>query len=218
MRTRARIGDADQMFRRFFNGWYDDDARKLKGFEAARPDIMQVPEYVGRPVSEVCLLTKAAASEATDRIQIMRKAAEGDWPTFLNVRQPMDLGWVESFDKHYDLTRVTELLSRSDPADFSNDYLVTVCEFGSVLGSVMKGLLPRLVWLPSWPYWESSIFDAETGHVVPVFHWAIKKFSTYGIDDGIAAKLQVCVQMLQDREATAGSPRTAMDSRAEWSM
>jgi hypothetical protein len=133
----------------------------------------------------------------------MRKAAEGDWPTFLQVREPMDVTWVESLDTHYDLTRVKELVGRSDPADFSNDYLVTVCEFGAVLGSVMRDSLPRLVWLPSWPYWESSIFDAKTGNVVPVFHWAIKKFSTYGIDDGFAEKLQVCVQMMQDGHPAA---------------
>ena len=39
--------------------------------------------------------------------------------------------------------------------------------------------------------------------VVPVFHWAIKKFSTYGIDDGFADKPQVCVQMLQDGQPAA---------------
>ena len=204
MAKRARLGDADEMFRRFFDRWYDDDARKLKGFEATRPDMMEIPEYVGQPVTDVCPLTEAAASQAIERVETMRQAAEGDWPTFLPVRQPMDLGWVGSFDAHYDLTRVKELLGRSDPADFSNDYLVTVCEFGAVLGSVMRGLLPRLVWLPSWPYWESSIFDADTGNVVPVFHWAIKKFSTYGIDDGFAEKLQVCVQMLQDGQPAAG--------------
>ena len=68
----------------------------------------------------------------------------------------------------------------------------------------MRDLLPRLAWIPSRPYWETSIFDAETGNIIPVFHWAIKKFSTYGIDDGFAAKLQVCVQMLQDEQPTAG--------------
>src|SRR5688500_9436886 len=68
MAKRARLGDADEMFRRFFDRWYDDDARKLKGFEATRPDMMEVPEYVGQPVTEVCPLTEAAASEATERV------------------------------------------------------------------------------------------------------------------------------------------------------
>lgn len=204
MANRAQLGDADEMFRRFFDRWYDDDARKLKGFDATRPDITEVPEYVGRSVAEVCPLVEAAASDAAARVETMRQAAEGDWPTYLPVRPPIDLGWVESFDAHYDQARVEQLLRASDPADFANDYVVTVCEFGAVLGSVIKQLLPRVVWLPSWPYWESSIFDAETGNVVPVFHWAIKKFSTYGIDDGFAAKLQVCVQMLQDGEPPGG--------------
>src|SRR5688500_13187921 len=140
MAKRAPLGDADEMFHRFFDRWYDDDARKLKGFGATRSDMTQVTEYVGRPVTEVCPRTGAAASEAIERVETMRKAAEGDWPRFLPVRRPMDLGWVESFDAHYDVARVDELLNRSDPADFSNDYLVTVCEFGAVLGSVMRGL------------------------------------------------------------------------------
>src|SRR5688572_2138022 len=203
MAIRSRLGDADEMFRRFFDRWYDEDARKLRGFDATRPDMMTVPEYVGRTVAEVCPLTETAASEVGARVETMRKAAEGDWPTYVPVRTPIDLGWVESFDAHYNRARVEDLLRRSDPADFANEYLVTVCEFGSVIGSVMTDLLPRVAWLPSWPYWESSIFDAETGNVIPVFHWAIKKFSTYGIDDGFGAKLQVCVQMLQDGQPAA---------------
>jgi len=165
--------------------------------------MMEIPDYVGQTVAGICPLNEAAASEGLARIEIMREAAEGDWPKFLCVHQPMNLAWVELFDTHYDLARVDELFRNSDPADFSNDYVVTVCEFGAVLGSVMRNLLPRLAWFPSWPYWESSIFDAETGSVIPVFHWAIKKFSTYGVDDGFAEKLQVCVQILQDAQPAA---------------
>jgi hypothetical protein len=194
-----RLGDADDMFRRFFDRWYSDDARTLKGLPATRPDLMKIPEYVGQPVGSVCPLTNEDALKSLARVERMRVAAENDWPTFLDVRAPVNLAWVKSFDTHYDLVRVEKLLAVSDPTDFSNDYVVTVCEFGAVLGAVMQDLLPRLVWLPSWPYWESSIFDAETGSVIPVFHWAIKKFSTYGIDDGFTAKLQVCVNMLQNK-------------------
>jgi hypothetical protein len=198
MAKRARIGDADEMFHRFFDRWYDDDARKLKEFGATRPDFMRVSDYVGRPVSDVCPITGSIASQVFDQVETMRKAASGDWPTYLFVREPIDLAWIEKFDTHYDLARVEDLARQSDPANFANDYLVIVCEFGAVLGSVMRELLPRVTWLASWPYWESSIYDSKTGALIPVFHWAIKKFSTYGIDDGFAEKLQACVQMLKD--------------------
>jgi hypothetical protein len=186
------------MYHRFFDRWYSDDARRLQQSRATRPDVVSFPEFVGRTVQEICPLTDVAAAEARRRVGMMRNAAEGDWPRHLSVRPPVDLDWIRSFDAHYDLDRVEALSARSDPADFSNDYLVTVCEFGAILGTVMTDLLPRVEWLPSWPYWETSIFDSATGSVIPVFHWSIKKFSTYGIDDGFAAKIEACIQMLRD--------------------
>ena len=55
-----------------------------------------------------------------------------------------------------------------------------------------------LDWIIEWPYWESSLFDNKTGHVLAVFHWAIKKMSDYGIDDGFAAKTKACLQLLEE--------------------
>jgi hypothetical protein len=108
------------------------------------------------------------------------------------------------FDRYYDLEHVENVVRLSDPDDFSNDYLVLICEFGAVLGHVMMELLPGLDWMPSWPYWESAVFDSQTGTLVPVFHWAIKKFSIYGIDDGFAEKVRACVQILRDRRLGVG--------------
>ena len=144
MVKRARLGDADEMFRRFFDRWYEDDARKLKVFDATRPDMETLRKYVGRSASDVCPLKAVDATMVLKQVEEMRKAAAGDWPRYLPLRPPIDLAWVEAFDAHYDLARVRDLARGSDPADFANDYLVTVCEFGAVLGSVMKDLLPRV--------------------------------------------------------------------------
>jgi len=198
MTTRPLLGDADEMYHRYFDRWYDEVARKLKGFGATRPDLLRIPDYVGRSVDELCPIPPDAAAEVLTQVETMQKAAAVDWAQYLSVDEPIDLDWIEKFDAHYDQARIEELLRESDPADFSNTYIVTVCEFGAALGLVMKGLLPRLAWLPSWPYWETSIFDPDRGAVIPVFHWAIKKFSTYGIDDGFAEKVQVCIQILED--------------------
>lgn len=199
MAKRVRLRDADQMFEWFFDRWYDEESRKAKEFKATRPDMLEVEEFVGRSAAEICGLTDEARSIVLEQVETMRKAADADWRKYLEVVEPMDLSWIEAFDTHYDLKRIEELLGRSDPADFSNDYLVTVCEFGAVLGTVMKGLLPRLEWMAAWPYWESSIFDSVTGNVIPVFHWGIKKFSTYGIDDGFSGKVEACLGMLRER-------------------
>jgi hypothetical protein len=208
MAKRLKLGDADEMFRRYFDRWYDEETRELKSFEATRPDVLTSPSYVGRSVAELCPVNDEAAADSMQRIQRMYKAAENDWANLLELRPPIDLGWVASFDAYYDRSRIEELVLDSDPADFSNTYLVTVCEFGAVLGAVMRDLLPRVAWLASWPYWESSIFDSQTGKIVPVFHWAIKKFSTYGIDDGFADKLQVAIAMMCEGEDAAKWLRT----------
>jgi hypothetical protein len=179
MAKRIRLGDADEMFYLFFDRWYDDDSRKLKGFEATHPDMLRQPEWVGCSVKELCPLSDDSALEVMTQIKTMHDAALGDWPKFLSIRKPIKLKWIEAFDQYYDMPHVKELVDRSKPDDFSNDYLVSVCEFGSVLGTVMIDTLPQLAWLASWPYWESSIFDSRTGTIIPVFHWAIKKFSTY---------------------------------------
>lgn len=197
MQTETQLGDADEMFRLYFERWYDAGGQSLKWSEATRPDMIQIPEFVGRPPTEVGPLDEATATKVAQQIDAMVEAAKEDWPTYLKVQAPLSVSWVESFDAHYDINRVEELARRCDPTNFSNDYLVIVCEFGAVLGTVMKDLLPRLTWLPWWPYWESAIFDPQTGIVIPVFHWSIKKFSTYGVDDGFAAKLLQCVQMLK---------------------
>ena len=42
------------------------------------------------------------------------------------------------------------------------------------------------------------MFDPKTGTVIAVFHWAIKKLSEYGVDDGYAAKTKACLQFLED--------------------
>lgn len=202
MSIQTQIGDDNEMFRLYFDRWYNDDTRQLKGFEATLPDMLRFPGAISRSVDEVCQITDIAAEKALQQVERMKQAAMGDWPKYLTIEMPISLQWVEAFDEYYDQARVRELVARSDPEDFSNQYLVTVCEFGTVLGTVMLSSLPRLQWLPSWPYWETSVFDSQTGNVIPVFHWAIKKFSTYGIDDGFAAKIQHCLQNLADDCAT----------------
>lgn len=73
---------------------------------------------------------------------------------------------------------------------------IICCEFGAMLGAVMRSLQPRLFWSPNWPYWESSLIDPASGSEIPVFHWAIKKMSSYGWDDGFAEKTEACLAML----------------------
>ena len=131
----------------------------------------------------------------------MLDACRGDWPEYLKVFGDLDEHWIEAFDEYYDRKRVSDVIKRSDPKDFSNDYLVLVCEFGAALAHVLLSKEPRLVWVHDWPYWESRLVDAKSGSVIPPFHWAVKKFSEYGLEDGFAQKIEACVHLLNENQA-----------------
>jgi hypothetical protein len=202
-----QLAHCDTLFQKFFDRWYSDDDRQRKGFPATRPDLIQVAEYVGLSASQITPLTRRARVEVAKQIRIMQDAAYQDWKTYLAVNKPMSLRWIDAFDKHYDQKRVRAVIKASDPSDFSNQYLILCCEFGASLGHVFCRLNRRLRWLLDWPYWESAVFDPKSGQVIPVFHWAIKKMSGYGVDDGYAAKVQACLQILDRKRSPGRSKR-----------
>ncbi len=192
------IPDCDEVFSRFFDRWYDDDDRQRKGFKHTRPDMMKAYRP-GLQSSDICTLTDEYRDKVLNQIATMLRTAGSDWSD-LALPEEIDTTWVEIVDNHYDTERIAEVMDRSDPEDFSNELIVTVCQFGALLGHVMRQQEPRLEWIADWPYWESRLYDPVTGNVIPPFHWAIKKFSDYGVDDGFAAKIEWMVYMLNKPE------------------
>ena len=79
------------------------------------------------------------------------------------------------------------------PKDFSNPYVVTVCEFGVLIGHLFNRI-DSFDWLYSYPYFHSIIVHKDTGFGITVFDWAIKKFSEYGVDDGYVAKFHAALE------------------------
>lgn len=197
--TMPALPHCDDLFLKFFDPWYDDDDRQRRGFIATLPDLLQDTSFVGLSQAEASCIPAEAQQEVLRRIAIMVDAARHDWPTYLSVQGEFDLQWIEAFDRYYDRERILEVIDRSDPSDFSNDYLVLCCEFGAGLSHVLCQMQPRLVWRLDWPYWDSSLLDPKTGSALPVFHWAIKKLSEYGVDDGFAAKVKVSLQFLNEK-------------------
>lgn len=126
----------------------------------------------------------------------MVAAARADWPRYLAVSGDIDWSWIDAFDRYYDSDRIHGVIERSDPSNFSNPYIVLCCEFGAALSHVFRAALPRLVWRLLWPYWDSALLDPKRGMIVPVFHWAVKKMSEYGVDDGFVSKTKGCLQIL----------------------
>jgi hypothetical protein len=188
----------DDLFLRFFDCWYDDAGRRRRGFKATFPDVLQHGSLVGLTQAEASCVAEEAQQQILDKISGMVSAARGDWARYLEVKGEIDLGWIDAFDRHYDRERVREVIERSDPSDFGNDYVVLCCEFGAALSHVLRTGQRRLVWRLDWPYWDSSLFDPKTGTAIPIFHWAVKKMSEYGVDDGFAAKTKACLQLLNE--------------------
>ena len=132
------LPDWDELFLKYFDRWYDNDSRARKGFEATRPYMMQVPELIGLTSEQAGPLLDESRLDVARQVAAMLDSARGDFATSPAVSGDPDLSWVDPYDRHLDRKRIHELLDAADPAEFSNDYLVTCCEFGAVPGHVLK--------------------------------------------------------------------------------
>ena len=138
----------DKLFHRYFDPWYTKEARRRRGFKATRPDMFFVKRLVGVDAIRASPLTEDGQAKTREQIATMINAARGDWQEYLPVNGEIDIQWVKAFDTYYDRTRVSDVIARSDPKDFGCDYIVLCCEFGAVMGHVMRLLQPGLVCLP----------------------------------------------------------------------
>jgi hypothetical protein len=183
---RKKLPHCDKLFARYLAPWYPDAYAR----NTTRPDMYVIAGYKGRPLDP-----KSLQYLPDDRLQIEKDqigrmavaALEGYQSILPSTSFTIDL--LDAVDRFYDRERIAELIQRSDPKDFSNDYLVSVGQFGVLLGQLFEGM-DGFGWLYSQPYFNSIIVHTPTGFGITVFDWAVKKFSEYGVDDGFAAKLQ----------------------------
>jgi hypothetical protein len=146
-------------------------------------------DAAGRSVAAICALPDERRQILASEVSTMARAAGQDWRTYLDVMDVVSLEAVHAFDEHWTRPKIANLIRTSDPSDFANDYVVICGELGAVLGEVMRAVRPGLEWLYDSPYWESSLWHAASGTKIPVFHWAIKKMSAYGAQDGLREKV-----------------------------
>ncbi len=196
MLTRSFTG-CDILFRRYFARWYRPEDLAQRGYQASRPDVEVFAAAIGQSASKRSPLAEERARERVQR-QLVRMidAARGDWPSYIKVTEPVSLDGLHAFDEYWTPARIRRVVRESDPADFTNEYLVLCCELGAVIGEVFRQLAPHLEWKLDWPYWESAIWDDRTGSQVNVFDWGLKKFSSYGVHDGLRPKLLCCMESL----------------------
>lgn len=187
---KKKLPHCDTLFEKFFSPWYDEENRP----SMTRPDMFQIAAYEGQPLNleEIQYLSEDYLNKQAEHINVtMVDAALDDFQHIIKSDK-LDLKALDAVDKYYDRAKIAELIKESDPGDFSNAYLVTVCEFGAMLGHMFKQI-DGFDWLYSHPYFHSIIVHKNTGFGITVFDWAIKKFSEYGVDDGFAAKFNAAL-------------------------
>jgi hypothetical protein len=128
-----------------------------------------ISAYKGHPLDLASLqyLPEERLQTGKDQIGRMAAAALTDYQSiFPSATFTMDL--LDGVDRFYDRKRIAELIKRSDPKDFSNDYLVSVCQFGALLGQLFEEK-DGFGWLYSQPYYNSIIVHTPTGFGITVF-------------------------------------------------
>lgn len=194
---KKKLPHCDNLFVKFFSPWYDEQGRP----QMTRPDMYQIAAYEGQPLNldDIQYLDDEYLEYQKKHLnETMVHAALEDFRHITNSDR-LDLNALDAVDKYYDRTKIAELIKESDPTDFSNPYLVTVCEFGIMLGHLFKKV-DGFDWLYSHPYFHSIIVHKTTGLGITVFDWAVKKFSEYGVDDGFASKFQMALENIRENE------------------
>jgi len=195
------IPDCDELFQRYFALWYSAEDSASRGFEATRPDMLQFTEHIGKSAMAPSRLKKDDQDRYIHHLAVtMKEAALDDFSNLLQIQPPIDFDGIQSIDDYYNLERIAELITESDPSEDGNPYFITCIELGTLIAMTLRTLVPDLEWLADSPYWESSLWHPSTGHIIPPTHWAIKKLSDYGCEDGLVPKIHCAAHVLRDEQ------------------
>jgi len=192
-----RLDHCDPLFKKFLSPWYPENERP----SMTRPDMYVIAGFEGEPLDldAIQYLDESTLDHTRTQIDEMTEAALGDYQDIQKSGQ-IDLNLLDAVDKHFDKKKVIDIVRASDPSDFTNLYLVNVCEFGVMLGHLFNQN-PEFGWLYSLPYFHSIIVHKPTGFGITVFDWAVKKFSSYGIDDGFVAKYHAAMEAVKNHKS-----------------
>jgi hypothetical protein len=196
---KKKIPHCDDLFVKYLSPWYpSDDMPKM-----TRPDMYMISGFDGTPIDldNLQYLSDELLSETKNQISTITNAALQDYQNIIKSDK-LNLHVLDAVDKFYDRQKIAEILKSSDPKDFSNSYLISVCEFGATLGQIFNNF-DEFGWLYSYPYFHSIIVHRDTGFGITVFDWAVKKFSEYGVDDGFVAKFYAAIEEINKHKNNA---------------
>ena len=125
---KKKLPHCDELFIKYLSPWYNEDDRP----KMTRPDMYQIAAFEGQPLDlddlqylmpEYLEQVKAIINDT------MTNAALEDFSLIYKFHT-ISFELLDRVYTYYDRVKITELIKDSDPKDFSNPYLVTVCEFG----------------------------------------------------------------------------------------
>jgi hypothetical protein len=186
----------DELFKRYLDPWYEEPIRQWKGVEATRPDLINLEQFRGQPGAAVSPLTTEGQRQVEEIIRHIESITATEWTDRAGGTLPNWTDVLQFLDERFDRQFIGQTILASDPSTPKNPYVFCCTEFGMVIALNLRAKYPELEWVYAWPHWETAFFHSYTGIYIPVFHWAIKKMSEYGVDDGFVAKVGACCQVL----------------------
>lgn len=184
-----------ELFDRFFRPFLSREMEELRPHKSVFPDISRMGplDAATRDAAKPHLILITA----NENIVALERRARDAWPGQYGVNGPIDIRWVVAFDTHFSARAVKSLISRADSTVESSEYVKTALEFGVVLAATFRCYVSDLTWSYEQPIYDSALYDPRTETRINVFHWAIKKLSSYGVSDGYPQKVCACLQWLR---------------------
>jgi hypothetical protein len=188
-----RIPHCDTLFKKFLSPSYPEKSRPTM----TRPDMYVISAFEGKSINidQIQYLEPDILKATKEAFDIYRKAYYTDFQHYVQF-QTLNLDVIDAIDKYFEEPEVRELIKRSKPTDPNNLYVAHVIEFGLALGDLFVET-GKFKWLYSNPEFHSIVVNPDTGNAITVFDWAVKKFSSYGIDDGFKKKFLKALEIVE---------------------
>ncbi len=187
------LPDCNDLYVKYVHRWDDNPDHKIL---IVKPDMIQSYE----PDTDFLALedsTDEGYIQIKQQVDAMMSASKQDLQELVKFND-YNLEIIDKLDKAISEEYIKGVLDVSDENDDANHYLISVIEFGCALANTMENEIGGFVWVYDYPYWESTLVHKKTGYEIPVFHWAIKKYSGYGVDDGFKDKLIRLKEILEE--------------------
>ncbi len=178
------LPDCNDLYVQYVHKWDENPDHKIL---IVKPDMIQ-SFNPNTDFSNLVDTTTEMYIQIKQQVETMTSASRQDLQEIVKFSE-FNLETIDKLDKAIDREYIEKIIDESDVNDDANQYLISTIEFGCALAETMQNEIDGLFWVYDYPYWESTLVHKQTGFEIPVFHWAIKKYSEYGVDDGFKEKI-----------------------------